>query len=197
MTMMTGVTAACFLFFLLPRFSHGFQPSVGPFHVATCPRVARPWRAIGTSGHLTHRKITTTSLVTSQTSNVDVDQPPSTPRVPKALSAAGSLVLMDVAFRRLFQIFAISFPSSLFGCAMLFATFLLAPNGTQLHSALSPGAALLAKWLPVFFVPSLITLPLAQSLGSVSEVREVWCLREAMSVVASHQQKVYLRFVSY
>jgi hypothetical protein len=29
---------------------------------------------------------------------------------------------------------------------------------------------LLAKWLPVFFVPSLITLPLASGLGNAWEV---------------------------
>jgi hypothetical protein len=40
------------------------------------------------------------------------------------------------------------------------------------YRVLSPGAAVLAKWLPVFFVPSLITLPLAQSLGSSLEVSQ-------------------------
>jgi len=45
--------------------------------------------------------------------------------------------------------------------------------GDAAHSVLSPGAALLAKWLPVFFVPSLVTLPLAQSLGSSTEVLKI------------------------
>jgi hypothetical protein len=44
-----------------------------------------------------------------------------------------------------------------------------------LHRILSPGAGLLAKWLPVFFVPSLVTLPLVggvESLGGSTEVRK-------------------------
>jgi len=40
----------------------------------------------------------------------------------------------------------------------------------MLFQSLSPGAALLAKWLPVFFVPSLVTLPLADSVGTAGEV---------------------------
>jgi len=43
--------------------------------------------------------------------------------------------------------------------------------GENVYQTLNPGAALLAKWLPVFFVPSLITLPLASGLGSALEVR--------------------------
>lgn len=41
-----------------------------------------------------------------------------------------------------------------------------------LYQLLSPGASLLAKWLPVFFVPSLVTLPLigVDSLGGLSEI---------------------------
>jgi len=42
-----------------------------------------------------------------------------------------------------------------------------------LHRLLSPGAALLAKWLPIFFVPSLVTLPLVggiESLGGSTEI---------------------------
>lgn len=38
---------------------------------------------------------------------------------------------------------------------------------------MKPGAAVLAKWLPVFFVPSLVTLPLAPSMGNASELLKV------------------------
>lgn len=88
----------------------------------------------------------------------------------KPFIAASMLVVLDIFFRRLLESLAISFPSSLAGCGIMFATFLIAPGGDKLYQLLSPGAALLAKWLPVFFVPSLITLPLADSVGSVSEV---------------------------
>lgn len=43
--------------------------------------------------------------------------------------------------------------------------------GAGLYKALNPGAMLLAKWLPVFFVPSLVLLPLASGLGDAFEVR--------------------------
>jgi hypothetical protein len=42
--------------------------------------------------------------------------------------------------------------------------------GEGMYQLLNPGATLLAKWLPVFFVPSLIMLPLASGLGTVWEV---------------------------
>ena len=92
----------------------------------------------------------------------------------KSLLSAGALVLLDIAFRRLFQTFQIAFPSSLGGCCILLFTMLgTGTFGRQLYEILQPGAALLAKWLPVFFVPSLVTLPLVGSVGSSVEVRVV------------------------
>jgi hypothetical protein len=72
----------------------------------------------------------------------------------------------------------VAFPSSLAGCGALFTTLIALSStkqslGDGLYSLLAPGAAVLAKWLPVFFVPSLVTLPLAQSLGSSVEVRTI------------------------
>jgi len=86
-----------------------------------------------------------------------------------------SLVVLDVMFRRLLKALSISFPSSLAGCISLFIVLLTLYNanshwGDNVYSIFSPGAAVLAKWLPVFFVPSLVTLPLAPSLGSTTEV---------------------------
>ena len=46
--------------------------------------------------------------------------------------------------------------------------------GEAIYQTLNPGAILLAKWLPVFFVPSLITLPLAGGLGNAIEVLKVF-----------------------
>jgi putative effector of murein hydrolase len=61
------------------------------------------------------------------------------------------------------------------GCAFLFGTLLALPSKTaeSTFKQLQPGAGLLAKWLPVFFVTSLITLPLAQSMGNSSELLKV------------------------
>lgn len=93
------------------------------------------------------------------------------PSATKSFDSASVLVLLDILFRRLLQRFSISFPSSLAGCGVLFATLLAAPKGPELYNLLAPGAALLAKWLPVFFVPSLVTLPLADGLGTAMEVK--------------------------
>ena len=107
--------------------------------------------------------------------------------------ATAGLVTLDVGFRSLFAKYSIPFPSSLAGCGALFAAMVslnaIAVAGDDddddndhdhdekkrmgegLYLALNPGATLLAKWLPVFFVPSLITLPLASGLGNAREVR--------------------------
>lgn len=88
------------------------------------------------------------------------------------------LIILDVALRKAFKKAAISFPSSLAGCGALFATLLAANQinaelGDNLYNILSPGAGVLAKWLPVFFVPSLVTLPLAPSMGSALELAKI------------------------
>lgn len=44
---------------------------------------------------------------------------------------------------------------------------------SKLHRILTPGAALLAKWLPVFFVPSLVTLPLIGGIDSLGGPAEL------------------------
>mmetsp|Transcript_8453 Transcript_8453/g.20886 ORF Transcript_8453/g.20886 Transcript_8453/m.20886 type:complete len:558 (+) Transcript_8453:138-1811(+) len=102
----------------------------------------------------------------------------------KSVLSVGLWCALDIAFRRLFQSLdlATKFPSSLAGCGALLAVLLLSPkssssstqtNESKLYRLLSPGAALLAKWLPVFFVPSLVTLPLVggvDSLGGPTEL---------------------------
>ena len=93
----------------------------------------------------------------------------------RTVLATSALILLDTQFRSLLARYAIPFPSALAGCGTLFASMILLDGvgkgwGESVHGALNPGAALLAKWLPVFFVPSLITLPLAGGLGSAAEV---------------------------
>ena len=93
----------------------------------------------------------------------------------KTILATTILIVLDTQFRSLFQQYSIPFPSSLAGCGTLF-TFMILLNtinekwGDGVYDMLNPGATLLAKWLPVFFVPSLITLPLASGLGNALEV---------------------------
>ncbi len=115
--------------------------------------------------------------------NGDANTDKKPPTMMKSMLSASLLIALDVGFRKLFQALAISFPSSLGGCCILFFSMLLLPMGSRLFHLFSPGAALLAKWLPVFFVPSLITLPLARSVGPPIEVRTWGGLVRAFSNV--------------
>jgi len=98
----------------------------------------------------------------------------------KTILATTILILLDIQFRSLFTKYSILFPSSLAGCGSLFTSMLLLNTisneklGEAMYQILNPGAILLAKWLPVFFVPSLITLPLAGGLGNAMEVLKVF-----------------------
>lgn len=94
----------------------------------------------------------------------------------KAVAGASGLFLFDTIVRKTFRAQNINFPAQLGGCIILFTFLLLseavAPGvGDGLFQALAPGAALLTKWLPVFFVPGLAMLPLAPSIGSALDVR--------------------------
>ena len=104
----------------------------------------------------------------------------------KQVTGAIYFLIMDIALRKVFAAKNIAFPSQLAGCCILFAILVIAelvrPGfGDAAFDVLSPGAALLAKWLPVFFVPGLAMLPLAPSMGSPFEVsckcilHEIFC----------------------
>ena len=85
-----------------------------------------------------------------------------------------SFILLDYGFRQLFSFFKVPFPASLGACAIVFTTLLfVSPKSLLLYQTLQPGAMFLSKWLPVFFVPSLILLPLADSVGAVSEFLKI------------------------
>lgn len=81
--------------------------------------------------------------------------------------SCSTLILIHVAFLKLFQYFKIAhlFPSSLAACiSLLFAYILTTKKSTKtspLYTFLSPGSKILSSWLPLFFVPALITLPLS------------------------------------
>jgi len=98
----------------------------------------------------------------------------------RAQETGGALafVLLDVFFRKVFKANNVGFPSQLGGFGILFGVLLLSElvspgKGDMLFKVLSPGAGLLAKWLPVFFVPGLAMIPLAPSMGSGFEVVKV------------------------
>ena len=118
------------------------------------------------------RQIGTTKSLLATRSAINGESTQNRPTPLNPFISAALLIALDIAFRKSFKALAISFPSSLAGCCLLLASMLTLPVvGPNLFQTLSPGAALLAKWLPVFFVPSLITLPLVDSIGSSTEVR--------------------------
>ncbi len=104
----------------------------------------------------------------------------SSPSTITSVLSTSTFILLDIFFRKLFKSFHItSFPSSLGGCGVLFTLLttlymVKVDLGNGLYNLLKPGSYVLAKWLPVFFVPSLVTLPLAPSLGSSLEVSLVF-----------------------
>jgi hypothetical protein len=98
-----------------------------------------------------------------------------TPQSKREISGALIFIILDKAFRSFFTANKIAFPSQLGGCIVLFIALTLSElvktgTGEATLQALAPGAALLAKWLPVFFVPGLAMLPLAPSMGGPIEV---------------------------
>jgi putative effector of murein hydrolase len=135
--------------------------SVGPRTVVTVPLVRRHYGR----GHHPQSSLLAALPSFKGPSQSDV----------QAVTSAAAFVALDIAFRRLFRAWSITFPSSLGACTVLFATMLSLPQDSahRIFGALQPGAALLAKWLPVFFVPSLIALPLADSVGSALEMGKI------------------------
>jgi putative effector of murein hydrolase len=93
----------------------------------------------------------------------------------KEITGVAIFVLIEVVFRKIFQVNGIRFPAQLGGCVSLFAFMILAQmlspgSGDAICNVLSPGAGLLGKWMGVFFVPGLTMLPLAPSIGSPFEI---------------------------
>lgn len=130
------------------------------------------------SSHEKRKAIAIGMTMTSSPTSLSHDIAPEKPSVGTSIASTMALIALDIAFRRLLKALSISFPSALAGCGTLFTTmvalYALKPAlGDSLYSIFAPGSAVLAKWLPVFFVPSLVTLPLAQSLGSSIELLKI------------------------
>jgi hypothetical protein len=95
-----------------------------------------------------------------------------------AISGAVAMLLIERGINKLFVAKAIKFPAMLAGIIALFSFLLLAdvvsPGlGESIFLSLTPGSNLLAKWFPVLFVPGLVMLPLAPSIGNSSEVCDI------------------------
>ena len=89
-----------------------------------------------------------------------------------------SFIVLNQAFTKIFKDKGISFPAPLGGCMIMFLTMtvgeIIKPGfGDAINAALGPGAATLAKWLPVFFAPAMVALPLSPSVGGPKEIGKV------------------------
>jgi hypothetical protein len=92
-----------------------------------------------------------------------------------AIAGSVALALIEKAVKKGLAAAKIEFPGQLAACIVLFSSLLLietvSPSTANgIFNALTPGSALLAKWLPVFFVPGLVLLPLSKSIGGSMEV---------------------------
>ena len=90
-----------------------------------------------------------------------------------SILSAFTFIVIDIVIRNLFVWNHITFPSSLGACGIVFLILCMVNPFLNIMSFLQPGATLLAKWLPVFFVPSLITLPLTGSIGNSIEIFKI------------------------
>jgi hypothetical protein len=100
---------------------------------------------------------------------------PVDPSLTKALAGAAAFAAIEQVVKRGLQAANLKYPAGLGACILLFTslclTDLVAPSlAKTVYEALSPGAAILAKWFPVFFVPGLALLPLSPSMGGTVDV---------------------------
>jgi hypothetical protein len=95
--------------------------------------------------------------------------------VSNAVAGAVALALIEKLVKQGLKSARIDFPGQLAACMALFASLLaievVSPSvANSIFNLLTPGSALLAKWLPVFFVPGLVLLPLSKPIGGGVEV---------------------------
>lgn len=94
---------------------------------------------------------------------------------PNAIAGAVFMAVVEFAVKKGLAAADIKFPAMLGGCIVLFVALLLlnavsSEKANEAYEALVPGATFLTKWLPPFFVPGLVMLPLSPSVGGNLEV---------------------------
>lgn len=93
-----------------------------------------------------------------------------------AISGAVVFAIIEQVVKYGFKTYNFKYPASLGACIILFAslclTDIVAPDtASSIYDFLVPGAAILAKWFPIFFVPGLALLPLSPRIGGTLDVR--------------------------
>ncbi|KAF6170195.1 hypothetical protein GIB67_038728 [Kingdonia uniflora] len=78
----------------------------------------------------------------------------------------GIFLAVDKALKQAFATYAIKFPSALFGMFCVFSVLIILDSivpaaATSLMNFFEPANRFIQRWLPLFYVPSLVVLPLA------------------------------------
>ena len=78
----------------------------------------------------------------------------------------GLILAADKYLKKAFTAAAIKFPSALFGMFCVFSVLIIldvvAPSAAKnLENFFEPATLFIQRWLPLFYVPSLVVLPLA------------------------------------
>lgn len=97
----------------------------------------------------------------------------------KAVGGVAALIAYQKLVAEIFKATKVKFPAMLGACmsllAILLGTEAVNPKLAQsIFDGLTPGANLLAKWLPMFFVPALTLLPLSPPIGSGTEIAKLF-----------------------
>lgn len=82
------------------------------------------------------------------------------------LVSLGIIVATDVFLKQAFVAASIKFPSALFGMFCIFSVLMIFDSfvpaaATSLMSFFEPAFLFIQRWLPLFYVPSLVVLPLS------------------------------------
>ncbi|KAK3005632.1 hypothetical protein RJ639_017681 [Escallonia herrerae] len=89
----------------------------------------------------------------------------------------GIILAMDKYLKRAFVAAAIKFPSALFGMFCIFSILVILDStvpaaATSLMNFFEPALMFIQRWLPLFYVPSLVVLPLAiQDVPAASAIK--------------------------
>ncbi len=99
--------------------------------------------------------------------------------LPKALAGAIVFAMIEKLVKATLKQLNIAYPAQLGACIVLFIVLcltdaLISPSvASDIFTFLTPGAALLAKWFPIFFIPGLVLLPLSPPIGGTTDVRTI------------------------
>lgn len=118
----------------------------------------------GTHGNCKGREISTKSAQTGTGGTSSVTQ--SVFGLLHLIVSLGLIVAMDKLLKKAFVAAAIKFPSALFGMFCIFSVLIILDStvpsaATALMNFFEPAFMFIQRWLPLFYVPSLVVLPLS------------------------------------